>query len=133
VVSTALRRSLAGTVTIDLISWGARTYDQPLLSRHVEYEVAALGSKVVKTLPLKPHLTNESLTLMDAVVRLKTTAKGNPRGGTLPPPPPHTHTHTPYAIPSSRSSLHLRHYQHHPHHHGRGGPAEDHLQRQWRG
>ncbi len=40
----------------------------------------ALGSKVVKTLPLKAALSNESLTLNDAVVRLSTTAVGDAGG-----------------------------------------------------
>jgi len=67
-------------VTIDVISWGARSYDQPIVSLRMDFQVPALGSKVVKTVALKPHLRNESLTLLDAVVRLKVTATGNPRG-----------------------------------------------------
>jgi hypothetical protein len=67
-------------VTIDLISWGSRSYDQPIVSKTVKFEVPALGSKVVKTMPLHHYLTNESLTLMDAVVQLRATAKGNSRG-----------------------------------------------------
>ena len=65
---------------IDLIAWGSRPYEQPVASQRVKYSVPALGSKVVKTLPLKPLLSNESLTLNDAIVQLSTAAVGNARG-----------------------------------------------------
>lgn len=67
-------------VEIDLIAWGARPYEQPVLSQRIKYSVPALGSKVVKTLALKSVLSKESLTLNDAVVQLSTTAVGNAGG-----------------------------------------------------
>ena len=72
--------SLPGTVEIELIAWGARSYEQSIMTQTTDYSVGALGSKVVKTLALKPLLSTESLTLSDAVVRLSTTAEGNSGG-----------------------------------------------------
>ena len=69
---------------IDLIAWGSRPYEQPVMSQRIKYSVPALGSKVVKTLPLKPSLSNEGLTLNDAIIQVSTTAAGN-AGGNDPP------------------------------------------------
>ena len=70
----------AGTVTVELIAWGARSYEQPLVTVPVEFSVGALGSSLVATVPIKSQLANSSLTLMDAVVRLSATACGDPGG-----------------------------------------------------
>lgn len=65
---------------MELIAWGARSYEQPIATQNMDFTVNALASKVVKTVALNPLLANESLTLRDAVVRLSTTAQGNPAG-----------------------------------------------------
>ena len=70
-----------GSVEIELIPWAGRTYDQPILTQHTQFTMNALGSKVVKTLALKPLLTNESNSLKDVIVRVTATARGNPQGG----------------------------------------------------
>lgn len=65
---------------MEVISWGARSYDQPVVTKKVSYDLAPLGSKVVTTMPIKSSLANSSLTLMDAVVRLRATAEGDSKG-----------------------------------------------------
>ena len=73
----------AGTVTVELIAWGARSYEQPLVTVPVDFSVGALGSKLVATVPIKSQLANCSLTLIHAVVRLRATARGDPQGQAL--------------------------------------------------
>ena len=46
----------------------------------VDFSMGALSSKLIATVPIKLQLANYSLTLMDAVVRLRATANGDPRG-----------------------------------------------------
>ena len=68
---------------MELIAWGARSYDQPLVTVPVDFSMGALSSKLIATVPIKLQLANYSLTLMDAVVRLRATANGDPRGRAL--------------------------------------------------
>ena len=70
----------AGEVTVEVISWAARSYDLPVITESARFSLPPLASKVVMTLPLKASLTESGLTLLDAVVRLRSSAKGNPQG-----------------------------------------------------
>lgn len=75
-----LGNAIAGTAIVELIPWAGKTYDQPLVTQHVNYTVAALGSMVIKTIALKPLLKNASLALSEAVVRIQARSEGNAQG-----------------------------------------------------
>lgn len=69
-----------GTATAEIILFSSRGHDQPFATIKTDFSVDALDNKLVNTTSIKSKLTAKGYNLQEAIVRLSTSASGNPNG-----------------------------------------------------